>query len=122
MKKLILTGILAVAGLTATANAQIQKGNWMVGSSIVASNFGLNTGGGYNISLQPKAAYFIQDNVAVGGYVDLGFARGFQLENNQDILIGEKRNTVKSLRYFSLEEINHEALIDVIKEAKLLYR
>lgn len=56
------------------------------------------------------------------GYVDLGFARGFQLENNQDILIGEKRNTVKSLRYFSLEEINHEALIDVIKEAKLLYR
>ncbi|MGH1519501.1 hypothetical protein [Chryseobacterium sp. JK1] len=73
MKRLILTGILAVAGLTATANAQIQKGNWMVGSSIVASNFGLNTGGGYNISLQPKAAYFLQDNVAVGGYVDLGF-------------------------------------------------
>jgi hypothetical protein len=41
MKKLILTGILAVAGLTATANAQIQKGNWMVGSSL-QSNFGLN--------------------------------------------------------------------------------
>nr|WP_315027219.1 hypothetical protein [uncultured Chryseobacterium sp.] len=73
MKRLILSGVLAVAGLTATANAQIQKGNWMVGSSIVASNFGLNTGGGYNISLQPKGAYFIEDNVAVGGYVDLGF-------------------------------------------------
>jgi hypothetical protein len=42
MKKLILTGILAVAGLTATANAQIQKGNWMVGSSLATSNFGLN--------------------------------------------------------------------------------
>lgn len=72
MKKLIITGILAVAGLTTTMNAQIQKGNWLVGSSLISSNFGLNTGGGYNIALQPKGAYFIEDNVAIGGYVDLG--------------------------------------------------
>ncbi|WP_299182132.1 hypothetical protein [uncultured Chryseobacterium sp.] len=72
MKKLILTGILAVAGFATTMNAQIQKGNWLVGSSLISSNFGLNTGGGYNIALQPKGAYFIQDNVAIGGYVDLG--------------------------------------------------
>ena len=72
MKKLILSGILAVAGLATTANAQIQRGNWMVGSSLLTSNFGLNTGGGYNIAIQPKAAYFIEDNVAVGGYVNLG--------------------------------------------------
>ncbi|KUJ57088.1 hypothetical protein [Chryseobacterium aquaticum] len=75
MKKLIFTGILAVAGLTATANAQIQEGNWMVGSSILSSNFGLNTGGGYSIGLQPKAAYFVKDNVAVGGYVNLGISK-----------------------------------------------
>lgn len=72
MKKLILTGILAIAGLATTMNAQIQKGNWLVGSSLISSNFGLNTGGGYNIALQPKGAYFIEDNVAIGGYVDLG--------------------------------------------------
>ena len=75
MKKLIFTGILAVAGLTATANAQIQEGNWMVGSSLLSSNFGLNTGGGYSIAVQPKAAYFIKDNVAVGGYVNLGISK-----------------------------------------------
>jgi len=75
MKKLIFAGILAATGLTATANAQIQQGNWMVGSSLITSNFGLNTGGGYNIGLQPKAAYFIKDNVAVGGYVDLGISK-----------------------------------------------
>jgi hypothetical protein len=75
MKKLILTGILAVAGLTTTANAQIQQGNWMVGSSLLSSNFGLNTGGGYDIALQPKGAYFIKDNVAVGGYVNLGISK-----------------------------------------------
>ena len=75
MKKLILTGILAVAGLATTANAQIQQGNWLVGSSLLSSNFGLNTGGGYSIALQPKGAYFIKDNVAVGGYVNVGISK-----------------------------------------------
>jgi len=75
MKKFILTGIFAIAGLATTANAQIQKGNWMVGSSLLASNFGLNTGGGYSIALQPKGAYFVEDNVAVGGYVNLGISK-----------------------------------------------
>ncbi len=74
MKKLIFAGILA-AGLATTANAQIQKGNWLVGSSLLTSNFGLNTGGGYSVALQPKGAYFIQDNVAVGGYVNLGISK-----------------------------------------------
>jgi len=72
MKKLILKGILAVVGLTGTANAQIQEGNWMVGSSLISSKFGLNTDAGYNFAIQPKAAYFVKDNVAVGGYVTLG--------------------------------------------------
>jgi hypothetical protein len=72
MKKLILTGILTVAGLATTMNAQIQQGNWMVGSSLLSSKFGLNTDAGYSIALQPKGAYFIKDNVAVGGYVTLG--------------------------------------------------
>ena len=75
MKKFILTGIFANADLATTANAQIQKGNWMVGSSLLASNFGLNTGGGYSIALQPKGAYFVEDNVAVGGYVNLGISK-----------------------------------------------
>jgi hypothetical protein len=68
-----LEQIVAI-GLFSTANAQIQEGNWMVGSSLISSNFGLNTGGGYNIALQPKV-YFIKDNVALGGYVNLGFSK-----------------------------------------------
>lgn len=75
MKKLIFGAIALTAGLFSTANAQIQEGNWMVGSSIIASRFGLNTGAGYDISLQPKAAYFIKDNVALGGYVNLGISK-----------------------------------------------
>lgn len=75
MKKLLLGAVVLGAGLFSTANAQIQEGNWMVGSSIITSNFGLNTGAGYNIALQPKAAYFIRDNVALGAYVDLGISK-----------------------------------------------
>jgi hypothetical protein len=56
------------------------------------------------------------------GFVDLGFAKGFQLQRNQEFLVDEKRNTVKSLRYFSLETINNNILKDVILEAKTHYK
>jgi hypothetical protein len=55
------------------------------------------------------------------GFLDVGFAKGFELKRNQEVLVDENRNTVKSLRYFSIEEIDNEVLIDVISEAKLLY-
>lgn len=83
MKKIIFGASVLVTGLFSTANAQIQEGNWMVGSSLVTSNFGLNTGAGYDFAIQPKAAYFIKDNVALGGYVDLGFAKPGKGESTQ---------------------------------------
>jgi hypothetical protein len=55
------------------------------------------------------------------GFLDVGFAKGFELKRNQEFLVDEKRNTVKSLRYFSIETIDHTLLIDVISEAKSLY-
>lgn len=55
------------------------------------------------------------------GFVDVGFARGFQLKSHQDELVDEKRNTVKSLRYFALNEIDNTILEEVIQEAKTLY-
>jgi hypothetical protein len=51
-------------------------------------------------------------------YVDLGFAKGFQLKHNLDCLIADKgRNTVKSLRYYSLESIDNTLIQSVVKEA-----
>ena len=55
------------------------------------------------------------------GFLDVGFAKGFELKRNQEVLVDETRNTVKSLRYFSIETIDHILLIDVISEAKLRY-
>jgi hypothetical protein len=56
------------------------------------------------------------------GFIDVGFAKGFQLKSNLDYLIADNgRNTVKSLRYFSLEQIDNTILISVLEEAKSLY-
>lgn len=74
MKKLLLSCAFVGAGLFATTSAQIQKGNYMVGGELAAANFGLNQGAGYNVQITPQAAYFVQDNWAVGPYVRLGFS------------------------------------------------
>jgi len=55
-------------------------------------------------------------------FVDIGFAKGFQLQNNQEFLMADNgRNTIKSLRYKSLEEIDNAVLISVLQEVIALY-
>ncbi len=53
-------------------------------------------------------------------YVDLGFAQGFLLKNHQDKLVSENRNTVKSLRYYTVNDLEFDVLIDLLEEAKTL--
>ncbi|MCM5661421.1 DUF1801 domain-containing protein [Galbibacter mesophilus] len=55
------------------------------------------------------------------GYVDLCFMKGTQLTQHQDKLIGENRKLVKSLRYWSLDEINKTVIHEVLEELKVLY-
>lgn len=57
------------------ASAQIQQGNLMVGASLGDMKLGLQSGNtAFSLSINPKIGYFIQDNVAIGAEVDLGFA------------------------------------------------
>lgn len=56
------------------------------------------------------------------GFVDVGFAKGFQLTRHLDVLVGENRNTVKSLLYFSFSDIDTAQLEDVVREASMLYK
>lgn len=56
-----------------------------------------------------------------GKFVDLAFNKGYQLQNNTEYLVGEKRNTFKSLRYFSLDEIDVIILKEIISEAHSLH-
>lgn len=107
MKKLFLGLSLAVAGLATTANAQIQKGNWMVGGELAAANFGLNEGGKYDIGITPRAAYFVQDNWAVGPYVSLGVSGAKDTDTNFTYNVG-----ALSRYYFSPADMGGQTLLN----------
>jgi hypothetical protein len=88
MKKLLFLTVAGLFGALTVTNAQIQKGNLMLGtdlgsglaspanSGLFGFNFGLNDGAGYSIGISPKVGYFVNDNLMIGGVVDLGFNKG----------------------------------------------
>ncbi|RYG44632.1 MAG: hypothetical protein EOO01_19155 [Chitinophagaceae bacterium] len=71
MKKITLIVALAFLGFS-NSNAQIQKGNVLVGGNFANINVGLDEPNILSIDVTPKAAWFIQNNVALGGYVNFG--------------------------------------------------
>ena len=70
MKKVLIAGLLAFTGFA--AQAQIQRGNVMLGGNIANLSLGLDNSKVFSFELSPKAAWFIEDNLAVGGYADFG--------------------------------------------------
>lgn len=72
MKKIITLFTIALIAFGTTAEAQIQRGNLLVGGDIADFNLNLNGGGYFSMRLNPKIAFFLQDNVALGPYVNLG--------------------------------------------------
>jgi len=77
MKKIITLVFIAVLAAS-VSNAQLQKGNVLVGADVANFSIGLKKGAVTDISLSPKAAWFISDNVAVGAYVN------FELQTAKD--------------------------------------
>lgn len=85
-KKLLLTTFLFFA-IIGISNAQLQKGNFMLGSDLgsglatptnsglFSMNFGLNKGAGFDLGLSPKAGYFFSDNFVGGAILNLGFTK-----------------------------------------------
>jgi hypothetical protein len=70
MKK-VLSLLLVFVGLCCfRAEAQIQKGNLLVGSDLAGLHFG--SGGYFNVNIDPKLAFFIKDNLAIGPYINFG--------------------------------------------------
>ncbi|GGE44616.1 hypothetical protein EV200_101200 [Pedobacter psychrotolerans] len=72
MKKIFISSLFSVALFMGVAQAQIQKGNVMVGGNLANINLGLDDPKIFSVDITPKAAWFIQDNLALGGYVNFG--------------------------------------------------
>jgi hypothetical protein len=72
MKQKLLYALIAISTFSLSASAQIQKGNVLVGGDLASLSLGLDNSKIFSVNLTPKAAWFIQDNVALGGYVNLG--------------------------------------------------
>lgn len=74
MKKVVLFFAIAIAAVS--ANAQTEKGNKMVGVGVAGINFASQSGSSeFNINLNPNVAWFIQDNFALGGGVQIGYSK-----------------------------------------------
>lgn len=74
MKKTSLLSVVAVLLCLNVVKAQIQQGNVLVGGDIAGFNLGLNKDGYFNMNINPKAAWFVKDNMAIGGYVKFGLS------------------------------------------------
>lgn len=78
MKKINALFLVAAMAVAApAANAQIQKGNLMVGANLADIGLGFQSGGNtFSLALSPKLGYFIEDNVVIGGQVNIGVSAG----------------------------------------------
>jgi hypothetical protein len=67
--------LIACCGLfgASNVNAQLQKGNLMVGAGLANFDFGLQKGASVGLDLHPRVGYFFRDNVALGALVNFGF-------------------------------------------------
>lgn len=73
MKKVLAALVVLCLLATEKSNAQLERGNAIVGADIANFNIGLKKGAQTNISLTPKAAWLLNSNLAVGGYVNFAF-------------------------------------------------
>jgi hypothetical protein len=74
MRKALVMSVFSILAGMYVAKAQLQKGNVLVGGDIASFDLGLNEGNSFNMRIDPKAAWFIQNNVAVGGFIDIGLS------------------------------------------------
>lgn len=109
MKKItIMLAILMTAGAY-VGKAQIQRGNVLVGGNIANFNLGLDKGSQFRMQINPKAAWFIRDNTAVGAYFELDLSTGGNAGTavtygfgalGRQYLSGNALNVLRSTRFF----------------------
>lgn len=70
--KICLLLLLGETAFGTAAQAQVQAGNIMIGGNLANISVGLDKPSAFSFDVTPKVAWFLVDNVALGGYVTLG--------------------------------------------------
>ena len=76
MKKKLMCacGIMVFLVTVTKVNAQIQRGNLLLGADIGNVDLSLDKGGNFAFRIDPKLAWFVRDNVALGAYFLVGLS------------------------------------------------
>lgn len=71
MKRVFLAAAVLLAGIA--SNAQTEKGNVIIGAQLanIGGTFSKGNNNQFNLTLSPKAGWFIEDDLAIGAKVDL---------------------------------------------------
>ncbi len=87
MRNLSIFLFVAFVGIGLSAHAQIQRGNVMVGGNFANISLDLDRPNVFSADITPKAAWFVQDNMALGGYLNFGIqtAKGSTTTTNYGI-------------------------------------
>jgi hypothetical protein len=107
MKKFLFTMLAAVTLTGFAAQAQIQKGNVLIGGNFADIKLGLDEPRRFSFEVSPKAAWFVQDNIALGAYATFGL----ETAKNASTIINYSVGPMA--RYYSgsdVEILNHGRL------------
>lgn len=88
MKKVLLFALFVSSLGVIQSEAQLQRGSVLIGGDLSGFDLGLNKGATFNMSLTPKVAWFVRDNIALGGYVDFGLATANKSGTNVNYGVG----------------------------------
>ena len=105
---------IATLLITFATNAQIDKGNWMMGGSGAFGNFKATSGGisstNTSITISPNIGYFVIDNLSIGlaGQYRYTFEKG-------DTKTINSNSIAPFIRYYFLEK---EKTINIFSEAR----
>jgi hypothetical protein len=87
MKK-IITILAIMLAMYVPSKAQLEQGNFLIGSDIARFRLGLDEGSVFNVDLRPKLAFFIQNNLALGAYLKFGLTTAKDAGTTIDYGIG----------------------------------
>jgi hypothetical protein len=99
MTHALVTILLVLAGVRSTA--QLESGNYLIGSDIADLQLGLDEGGNFSFRVDPKAAWFVIDNLGLGAYLTFGLSTAKDAGSDISYGIG-----ALGRYYFSKEEVS----------------